>query len=70
MGQAPFFGLIAAIILPPSMPLSIFLFALFTMGFGMLLGWAWGAAAWAASLSVRSQALIQTKMQMVQSQAQ
>lgn len=57
-------------ILPPSMPVSILFFALLTMGLGMLIGWAWGTAAWAAGLSVRSQALLQTQMAGVQAQAQ
>lgn len=61
LGSAAFFGLICSAILPPSMPLAIYMLALFTMGLGMLLGWAWGCAAWAASLSARSSALLQSQ---------
>ncbi|BEJ11424.1 hypothetical protein CspHIS471_0108460 [Cutaneotrichosporon sp. HIS471] len=50
-GSATFFGLIACTMLPPMMPLSILIFSLITLGLGMLLGWAWGVAAWAAGLS-------------------
>lgn len=61
LGSAAFFGLIAATILPPSMPLAIYLFALITMGIGMLVGWAWGCAAMASGLHVRSKALLQAQ---------
>ncbi|GMK54826.1 hypothetical protein CspeluHIS016_0114120 [Cutaneotrichosporon spelunceum] len=65
-----FFGLLTCAILPPMMPFSVFLFALLTLGLGMLLGWAWGTAAWAAGLRARDAALLQTTMQGVQAQAQ
>ncbi|CAK9785943.1 hypothetical protein CC85DRAFT_328300 [Cutaneotrichosporon oleaginosum] len=68
--SATFFALIACAMLPPMMPVSILIFALITLGLGMLLGWAWGVAAWAAAHSVRDQARLQTAMQGVQAQAQ
>jgi hypothetical protein len=41
--------------LPPSMPLSIYIFALLTLVIGMCTGWAWGCAAMASALRARSQ---------------
>lgn len=68
--NATFFALIACTMLPPMMPVSILIFALITLGLGMLLGWAWGVAAWAASLSVRDMALVQATAQRLQAEAQ
>ncbi|KAF4566563.1 hypothetical protein EYR36_011994 [Pleurotus pulmonarius] len=58
--------MILAIMLPPSMPLTLFILAGLTLGIGMLLGWAWGAAAMAAALKARSQALLNTQLQLAQ----
>ncbi|KAJ7447940.1 hypothetical protein B0H11DRAFT_351668 [Mycena galericulata] len=58
MGQAGFFSAIVSILLPPSMALSMFAFASITLLLGMLLGWAWGAAAMAAALSVQDKTLL------------
>ncbi|KAF7318664.1 hypothetical protein HMN09_00378100 [Mycena chlorophos] len=58
MGQAGFFASLVAMLLPPSMALSLFIMAAFTMLFGMLLGWAWGNAAMAAALHVQDKALL------------
>lgn len=63
IGQTTFFGLMVSVIVPPSMPLAIYCYALLTMGIGMLLGWAWGVAAWAAAYSVRDKALLQRRME-------
>ncbi|KAJ7083884.1 hypothetical protein C8R44DRAFT_862351 [Mycena epipterygia] len=49
MGQAGFFAAIVAVLLPPSLALSVFVFASATLLIGMLLGWAWGAAIMAAA---------------------
>jgi hypothetical protein len=57
-GQAAFFSVIIAVTLPPTLPLSIFLSAALTLFFGILLGWAWGCAAMAAGLAVRSPTLL------------
>ncbi|TFK38741.1 hypothetical protein BDQ12DRAFT_712685 [Crucibulum laeve] len=66
MGQAGFFAAIVSVMLPPYLPLSLFTFAAFTLLFGMLLGWAWGATAMAASLSVRSASLLVQQQQHAQ----
>ncbi|KAF7330042.1 hypothetical protein MKEN_00268300 [Mycena kentingensis (nom. inval.)] len=58
MGQAGFFASIIAILLPPSFALSFFILAVLTLLVGMLLGWAWGAAAMASALHVQDQALL------------
>ncbi|KAJ7474206.1 hypothetical protein FB451DRAFT_1248307 [Mycena latifolia] len=58
MGQAGFFAAIVAVMLPPSMALSVFVLASITLLFGMLFGWAWGAACMAAGLSVQDKALL------------
>lgn len=57
-GQAAFFGLIVACILPPYLPLSVFLFMMLTIVVGMCLGWAWGIAAMAAALRARDETLL------------
>ncbi|EIW70668.1 hypothetical protein TREMEDRAFT_73534 [Tremella mesenterica DSM 1558] len=56
IGQAAFFLLIVSIMLPPTFPVTVFLFAAFTMVLGLLTGWAWGCAAMAGALRARSQA--------------
>ncbi|KAG6910622.1 hypothetical protein DXG01_009131 [Tephrocybe rancida] len=66
MGQAGFFAAIIAVMLPPSLALSLFIFAVITLLLGMCVGWAWGAAAMAASLAVRSPALLAQQQQAVQ----
>ncbi|KAG5220608.1 membrane protein [Salix suchowensis] len=48
------------------MPLTLFILAGLTLGIGMLLGWAWGAAAMAAALKARSQTLLNTQLQLAQ----
>lgn len=67
MGQASFFAAIICVMLPPSLPLSLFVVAALTLMIGMLVGWAWGAAAMAASASVRNQALIVQQQRKLQS---
>ncbi|KAF7437434.1 hypothetical protein PC9H_004273 [Pleurotus ostreatus] len=66
MGQAGFFAAILAIMLPPSMPLTLFILANMTLVIGMLLGWACGAAAMAAALKARSQTLLIAQLQSAQ----
>ncbi|WRT64249.1 uncharacterized protein IL334_001180 [Kwoniella shivajii] len=63
LGQAAFFGLIMSQMLPPSMALSIYLFALITLIVGLCFGWAWGVAAMAAALKARDQVLYQEQVQ-------
>jgi len=48
--------------LPPSMALSIFLFAMLTLIVGLCFGWAWGVAAMAAGLRARDQVLLQQQI--------
>lgn len=43
--------------LAPAMAVTMLVFAMLTLGVGMLLGWAWGCAAMAAALRARSQVL-------------
>ncbi|KAJ7612695.1 hypothetical protein FB45DRAFT_939576 [Roridomyces roridus] len=61
MGQAGFFAAIVSVMLPPSLALSMFAFASFTLLMGMLLGWAWSNAAMAAALSVQSKSLLASR---------
>jgi hypothetical protein len=49
--------------LPPSLPASIFVFAVLTVVAGMCVGWAWGCAAMAAALQARSQTLLARQVQ-------
>ncbi|WVR05967.1 hypothetical protein IAU60_002995 [Kwoniella sp. DSM 27419] len=63
IGQAAFFGLIVSQMLPPSMALSLYIFALLTLVIGICFGWAWGAAGMAASLRARSQVLLEQQIQ-------
>ncbi|KAF9475517.1 hypothetical protein BDN70DRAFT_883627 [Pholiota conissans] len=63
MGQAAFFSLIVSVMLPPSLAFSLFLVAATTLLIGMLLGWAFGNAAMAASLAARSSSLLAEQQQ-------
>ncbi|KAF8972501.1 hypothetical protein BDZ97DRAFT_1649682 [Flammula alnicola] len=67
MGQAAFFSVIIAVMIPPSLALSLFLLVAVTLLLGMLVGWAWGSAAMASALSVRSSALLAQQEQKLQS---
>ncbi|KAJ7649402.1 hypothetical protein DFH06DRAFT_1331774 [Mycena polygramma] len=62
MGQAGFFAALVAVLLPPSLALSVFILASFTLLFGMLLGWAWGAAMIAAGHAVRDKTLLAARL--------
>jgi hypothetical protein len=66
LGQAGFFTAIVAVMLPPFLPLSLYTFLVLTMVFGMLLGWAWGAAAMASALSVRDPTLLAQQQRQAQ----
>lgn len=48
--------------LPPSMALSLFIFAMLTLIIGICFGWAWGCAAMAAGLRARDQVLLQQQI--------
>ncbi|CDZ98124.1 Predicted membrane protein [Phaffia rhodozyma] len=58
MGQAGFFCAMVSVMVPPSLPVSLFFMACSTILMGMLFGWAWGCAAMAASLQARSKTLL------------
>ncbi|KIM39015.1 hypothetical protein M413DRAFT_447379 [Hebeloma cylindrosporum] len=66
MGQASFFCVIVAVMLPPIFALSVFTMAASTLLIGMLVGWAWGNAAMASALSVRSASLLAQQQQTLQ----
>ncbi|KAH8835968.1 hypothetical protein DL96DRAFT_1576232 [Flagelloscypha sp. PMI_526] len=66
-GNSAFFSVLVAFMLPPSVALSFFIFASLLLIFGMLLGWAFGAAAMAAGNAVRDQAFIAMKNQEIRS---
>ncbi|KAF5376953.1 hypothetical protein D9615_007250 [Tricholomella constricta] len=66
MGQAAFFAAIVAVMLPPSIALSLFILGIVTLLLGMLIGWAWGNAAMAAGLAVRNQARLAQQQQQAQ----
>ncbi|TFK67683.1 hypothetical protein BDN72DRAFT_87052 [Pluteus cervinus] len=66
MGQSGFFVALVPVMLPPSLALSLFILAAFILLLGMLVGWAWGAAAMAAGLAVRSQDLLAHQKQVAQ----
>ncbi|KAF8907694.1 hypothetical protein CPB84DRAFT_1768565 [Gymnopilus junonius] len=66
MGQAAFFCVIVSVMLPPTFALSVFIMAVTVLLFGMLLGWAWGNAAMASALSVRSASLFAQQQAKVQ----
>ncbi|BGP73444.1 hypothetical protein NBRC10513v2_006855 [Rhodotorula toruloides] len=65
-GQASFFGMIVAIMLPPTFPVQVFLFVSAMLVLGMCLGWAWGCAAMAAGLKARSQVILAAAVQRAQ----
>ncbi|KAF8060806.1 hypothetical protein FPV67DRAFT_1673642 [Lyophyllum atratum] len=67
MGQAAFFAAIVAVMVPPSIALSLFVLAIVTLLLGMLVGWAWGAAAMAAGLAARDPARLARQQQQAQS---
>ncbi|KZT25917.1 hypothetical protein NEOLEDRAFT_1132953 [Neolentinus lepideus HHB14362 ss-1] len=69
LGNAAFFGMIVSLMLPPNMPVQTFLFAIAMLYIGLLLGWAFGAAAMRASLAARSQVLLKQTLQKVQQSA-
>ncbi|KAF9527115.1 hypothetical protein CPB83DRAFT_856773 [Crepidotus variabilis] len=61
--QASFFCVFVALMLPPSLALSVFFVAITTLLTGMLLGWAWGNAAMASAHNVRSATLLAQQQQ-------
>ncbi|EPQ51266.1 hypothetical protein GLOTRDRAFT_66016 [Gloeophyllum trabeum ATCC 11539] len=69
LGNAAFFSVLVSLMLPPNMPVQMFIFAIAMLYIGLLLGWAFGAAAMRASLAARDQVLLQHAFQKVQESA-
>ncbi|KDQ52244.1 hypothetical protein JAAARDRAFT_184405 [Jaapia argillacea MUCL 33604] len=69
LGQAAFFAMLVSIMLPPNAPVQMFLFMISTLVIGVLLGWAVGAAAMAASLAARNEVLLKQAYEKVQQSA-
>lgn len=65
LGNAAFFGMIVSIMLPPTMPVFVFIMVMTTLVTGMATGWAWGSAAMAAGLRARSTVLLASQLQRV-----
>ncbi|KZT02812.1 uncharacterized protein LAESUDRAFT_729774 [Laetiporus sulphureus 93-53] len=65
MGNAAFFGLLGSLMIPPNMPVQMYLAALLTLIVGECLGWAFGAAGMRAALAVRNQVVTQAELQKV-----
>jgi hypothetical protein len=66
LGSAAFFGLITAVMIPPSLALSMFMIAALMIVLGVCAGWAWGCAAMAAGLRARSVVLLASEVQTAQ----
>ncbi|TDL18689.1 hypothetical protein BD410DRAFT_900749 [Rickenella mellea] len=69
MGNAAFFALMSSFLVPPNMPVQMFVFAISTMIVGMCFGWAIGAAAMKAALSARNQKVLKQTILSVQESA-
>ncbi|KAL1410381.1 hypothetical protein Q8F55_004389 [Vanrija albida] len=65
LGGASFFGIVCLGILPPMLPFSISVFAYFSMGFGMVLGWMWGVCAQASAHAARDKTRLNNQIQEV-----
>ncbi|GAA5900035.1 uncharacterized protein JCM6883_006070 [Sporobolomyces salmoneus] len=66
LGQAAFFAALVSCFLPPTFPVMLLLIVSTMLVMGMLIGWAWGAAAMAAALRARSQVILASSVQRVQ----
>ncbi|GJN93345.1 hypothetical protein Rhopal_006398-T1 [Rhodotorula paludigena] len=66
LGQASFFSMIVAVMLPPTFAVQLFIFIAATLVVGQCLGWAWGCAAMAASLRARDVVLAASQVQRAQ----
>ncbi|KAI0070747.1 hypothetical protein K474DRAFT_1631398 [Panus rudis PR-1116 ss-1] len=63
LGNAAFFALMASLMVPPNIPVQLFLFLLTTIIFGLCLGWAFGCAAMRAALAARDQQVLKASLQ-------
>ncbi|KAM0786792.1 hypothetical protein ACM66B_002226 [Microbotryomycetes sp. NB124-2] len=69
LGTAAFFGLIVSVMLPPIMPVPIFVLVAAMLVFGMCLGWAWSCGAMAAAIRARDQVFLASQLQIAQAGA-
>jgi preprotein translocase subunit SecG len=65
LGQAAFLGMITSFIIPAAMPVWLYVFASGMLLVGILIGWAYGCAAMAASLRARNTVLLQQQEQKI-----
>ncbi|TFY75709.1 hypothetical protein EWM64_g8302, partial [Hericium alpestre] len=63
MGNAAFFSLIVAFMIPPYLPIQLYLIISSTLMVGLLLGWAIGAAGMRAALASRNQTVLKETLQ-------
>ncbi|KAI0746793.1 hypothetical protein C8Q80DRAFT_1220068 [Daedaleopsis nitida] len=63
LGNTAFFSLLLSIMLPPNMPVQLFMIVMTTLVLGVALGWAISCAAMKAALTVRDQTLVQQTLQ-------
>ncbi|GLB36769.1 putative ER transporter, 6TM, N-terminal [Lyophyllum shimeji] len=66
MGQAGFFAALVAVMVPPSIALSLFLLGIVTLLSGMMVGWAWGCAIMAAGQAARNPVRLAQQLQHAQ----
>ncbi|CCM03466.1 uncharacterized protein FIBRA_05599 [Fibroporia radiculosa] len=59
LGNTAFFALLGSMLVPPNMPVQVFLFVLMTVVVGVCFGWGISAAAMRAALAVRNQLLVE-----------
>ncbi|KAL5494924.1 hypothetical protein ACEPAI_386 [Sanghuangporus weigelae] len=60
LGNTAFFGILVSLIIPPSMPVQMFFFAVTLLLIGQLLGWGLGSAAMKAATSARDQVVLRS----------
>ncbi|OBZ77446.1 Uncharacterized protein C57A7.05 [Grifola frondosa] len=63
LGNTAFFALLVSVMVPPNMPVQIFIFTLSTLVAGLLLGWGIGCAAMRGALAARNQLLLKESLQ-------
>ncbi|TFK82815.1 hypothetical protein K466DRAFT_666286 [Polyporus arcularius HHB13444] len=63
LGNTAFFALLLSIMLPPNMPVQIFMITVTTLVLGIALGWAISCAGMAAALAARDQTLLKQTLQ-------
>ncbi|KAI0646345.1 hypothetical protein C8Q79DRAFT_909612 [Trametes meyenii] len=63
LGNTAFFSFLVSIMVPPNMPVQVFIFAITTLVLGLALGWAIACAGMAAALAARDQTLLKATLQ-------